>query len=73
MTTIPLAINLPGTVSFFHVEDGDRVEEGQNVIAVECMKMQTDIPAPAPGKVKFLVALGDMVEQDQVIAEIEQE
>ena len=68
---ITIASSLPGTVSFFHVEDGDIVEEGQNVIAVECMKMQLDLSAPRSGRVRFKVALGEMVEQDQVIAEIE--
>lgn len=73
MTTIPLRVNLPGSVSYFHVGDGDLVAEGENVIAIECMKMQHDMPAPAAGRVRFKVALGEMVEQDQVIAEIEQE
>ena len=73
MKRFALKIDLPGSVAYFHVEDGDSVEEGDNVIAVECMKMNMDITAPVAGKVRFRVALGEMVEQGQVIAEIEQE
>lgn len=64
---------LPGAITVFHVDDGDRVQNGDPILAIECMKQQTDFPAPAAGVVRFKVELGDVVEQDQVLAEIETE
>jgi biotin carboxyl carrier protein len=73
LTTASIKAILPGTVCYMHVDDGAEVEEGQEVIAIECMKQETAMTAPASGRVKFAVQLGEIVEQDQVIAEIETE
>ena len=59
-----------GTVAFLHVDEGALVEPGDQVIAIEAMKQQHDITAEYGGTVHFLVALGEMVEQDQVLVEI---
>lgn len=61
---------MTGSISLLHVDDGDLVEAGDNVLAIELMKTQNDIPSPVSGRVHFLVALGELVEQDQPIFEI---
>jgi acetyl-CoA/propionyl-CoA carboxylase biotin carboxyl carrier protein len=61
---------LPGTVSYFHVDEGAKVARGDKVLAVECMKVLYDMDAPAGGVVNLKVNLGDFVEQDQLVARI---
>lgn len=56
-----------------HVDEGAKVERGDAVIAVECMKQQHDIISPVAGVVRFQVTLGEVIEQDQLLAEIETE
>ena len=54
------------------VNVGDKVEEGDEVVILEAMKMEMPIPAPASGTVKEIkVKEGDNVETDQVLAVIE--
>ncbi len=54
------------------VNVGDKVEEGDEVVILEAMKMEMPIPAPTSGTVKEIkVKEGDNVETDQVLAVIE--
>ncbi|HET7394107.1 MAG TPA: acetyl-CoA carboxylase biotin carboxyl carrier protein subunit, partial [Candidatus Binatia bacterium] len=51
---------------------GDRVDEDEVVLVMEAMKMEIPIVAPASGVLKEIkVSVGQAVEADQLLAEIE--
>lgn len=61
------------TVSEILVSKGDKIEEGQGVIAVETDKASTEIPATSAGKVKEIkVSEGDEVSVGDVIIILEE-
>ena len=60
-----------GSIWKLHVAKGDRVEEGQELMIMEVMKMEVPYEAPAAGEIVGLhVAEGDVVEEDQLAIEI---
>ncbi len=62
-----------GTISEWHVREGDVVAEGQPLVSVDTDKVSVDIPAPAAGVVKeILAAPGNDVPVGAVIARIEE-
>ncbi|MHA7263306.1 acetyl/propionyl/methylcrotonyl-CoA carboxylase subunit alpha [Arthrobacter sp. TMN-37] len=61
---------MPGTVVSVSVEDGDAVEEGQVLLAVEAMKMEHQLRAAVAGTVHLTLKPGDLVKADQVVASI---
>jgi acetyl-CoA/propionyl-CoA carboxylase biotin carboxyl carrier protein len=62
---------MPGSVTTLLVADGDRVEAGQAVLAIEAMKMEHRVTAAVPGVVRLRVAAGEQVARDQVVARVE--
>jgi len=59
-----------GTVLEVNVKVGDQVAQGQALLVIEAMKMETVIAAPDAGKVKaVLVAAGDAVRENQTLVE----
>ncbi|MGR2753804.1 acetyl/propionyl/methylcrotonyl-CoA carboxylase subunit alpha [Agromyces arachidis] len=62
---------MPGSVTTLLLADGDRVEAGRAVLAIEAMKMEHRVVATVPGIVRLRVAEGDQVARDQVVARIE--
>lgn len=63
---------ITGLVIRVNVEAGQIVEKGHLLMVLEAMKMETNISAPGPGKVKHVnVAAGDSVKLNQVIVECE--
>jgi len=58
-------------VSDWLVEDGSQVAEGQAVAELETSKVLLQVAAPASGAITFLVAKGDLVAPNTVIARIE--
>ncbi|WP_261792206.1 biotin carboxylase N-terminal domain-containing protein [Arthrobacter sp. PM3] len=61
---------MPGTVVSVSVSNGDAVEAGQVLLAVEAMKMEHQLVAPLDGTVHISAAAGDLVKADQVLATI---
>ncbi|GAA3694411.1 acetyl/propionyl/methylcrotonyl-CoA carboxylase subunit alpha [Arthrobacter ginkgonis] len=59
---------MPGTVVAVPVANGDRVEAGQLLVAIEAMKMEHRLTAAAAGTVTVLAAVGDPVRRDQLLA-----
>ncbi|GER22555.1 acetyl/propionyl-CoA carboxylase subunit alpha [Zafaria cholistanensis] len=59
---------MPGTVVAVPVSNGDRVEAGQLLVAVEAMKMEHRLTAAVAGTVTVLAAVGDPVRRDQLLA-----
>jgi len=65
-----LTAPMPGAVLRFSVKDGDTVAEGQEVLVLEAMKMETPVSAPAAGTIHFAVKQGDQVQAGHTLAEI---
>jgi acetyl-CoA/propionyl-CoA carboxylase biotin carboxyl carrier protein len=63
---------MPGNVTTILVADGDRVEAGQAVLAIEAMKMEHRVTATTAGVARIRVAVGEQVARDQVVARVEQ-
>jgi len=62
---------LSGTVARVLAEEGQEIAEGDVLIVLEAMKMETEITAPRSGTVSaVLVAAGDAVAGGQVLVEL---
>ena len=62
---------LPGSVFKVLVKPGDKVSDGQAVMILEAMKMETEITSPVNGTVSSVdVSVGDTVENNQVLVTI---
>ncbi|MEM9061289.1 MAG: biotin/lipoyl-containing protein [Pseudomonadota bacterium] len=60
-----------GSVWKLLVKEGDAVEEGQELMIMEVMKMEVPVEAPVSGTIsKLHVAEGDVVEEEQLALEI---
>lgn len=65
---------MPGTIIKVNVAEGDEVKEGDAVIVVEAMKMETNLYTRISGKVmKVNVKEGDRVDSDVILVVIEKE
>jgi len=63
---------MPGKVVKVLVQEGDEVTEGQTVIIISAMKMESEYKAPMDGKIKKVsVKDGDTVDGNQVLIELE--
>ena len=63
---------LAGRVVALVAQPGQAVKEGENLLTLEAMKMNTQINAPRDGKVKAVkVAVGDAVEDGQALVTLE--
>lgn len=64
--------NMAGTILELMVNPGDKVENGQDVICLESMKMQMYISAEDAGTVKEIkVAVGDFVNEGDTLLVLE--
>jgi len=62
---------MPGLVLRITVSDGDDVEEGDELLVVEAMKMETPVIAPVSGTIQNIsVAQGDQIQSSQFLLEI---
>jgi len=63
---------LSGRVLSLAAEVGSSVEEDEEVLVLEALKMETVVYAPCGGRLKeFKIKVGDQVEEDDVLAVIE--
>jgi len=63
---------LAGNVWEVLVEVGDDVEEDDELVIIEALKMENPVYAPCDGKVtEIKVSKGDVVEEDDVLVVIE--
>jgi pyruvate/2-oxoglutarate dehydrogenase complex dihydrolipoamide acyltransferase (E2) component len=60
-----------GTITEWLATDGQAVQEGQPLYALEAEKTTQEIEAPASGTLKILVAAGEEVEVGVVIGTID--
>ncbi|MDV7355744.1 acetyl-CoA carboxylase biotin carboxyl carrier protein subunit, partial [Rhodococcus oxybenzonivorans] len=61
---------MPGSVIAVGAEAGAHVTAGQTLVVVEAMKMEHSLTAPVDGVVDILVAPGDQVMVDQLLARV---
>ncbi|WP_072805929.1 acetyl/propionyl/methylcrotonyl-CoA carboxylase subunit alpha [Rhodococcoides yunnanense] len=61
---------MPGSVIAVGVADGAEVHTGDTLVVVEAMKMEHALTAPTDGTVELLVAVGDQVRVDQLLARV---
>ncbi len=62
------------TVSFWHIEEDEEFEEGDDILEVTTSKSTISIPAPSKGKlIEILVQEGDVVTTGNTIAIIKSE
>lgn len=65
--------HITGTVWKIEVEIGEEVEEDDDLVILESMKMEMPVPAPCDGVVKeILIKEGDAVDEDQVLVIMEE-
>jgi pyruvate carboxylase len=65
---------MPGVVVGVLVKPGDEISEGDTVATLSAMKMETSVPSTSSGVVKrVLVNVGDKVDGDDLLVEIETE
>ncbi len=63
---------IAGVVASVSAQVGQQIQVNDPILVLEAMKMETNITAPAPGKVKAInVAVGDGVQAGQVLVEFE--
>jgi len=63
---------LAGKIIQLNLEVGQTVEEDEEVLVIEAMKMETPVFAPCGGTVSAIkVKEGDQVEEDDVLAVID--
>lgn len=70
----PLEIQsfIPGTIIEIFVAEGQIVEEGEQIMILEAMKMQNRIEMPFTARIKAIyVQVGDRVPKDKVMFELE--
>lgn len=66
-----LSAQMPGQVMALLVKEGESVSQGQALLILEAMKMETRIIAPMAGIVRrILVQQGEIVSQGQMLVEL---
>lgn len=64
--------NMTGSVFLIHVNVGDQVKEGQEVVILESMKMEVPIASEVDGTVKEVkFNVGDFVSEGDVVIVLE--
>ena len=72
MAEIKIMTEVAGRVCALPVNAGADVNDGDEVVFVEAMKMEIPVASPAPGKLKsILVKIDDVVAEGQVLAIVE--
>ena len=62
------------TVSYWHFEEGDKIEEGNELAEMDTDKATFNLPAPASGTLgEVFFEEGDVVKVGDVLATIEEE
>lgn len=68
----PVRAPMPGLIVRVDVKPGDDVQAGQGVAAMEAMKMENELRAPAAGRVKLVhVTVGEAVEKGALLVEFD--
>ena len=66
-----IGASIPGTIIKVLVKDGDEVKEGQSLLVIEAMKMETNIVASSSGVVEsILKEEGQQVKTGELLIKI---
>lgn len=66
-----IGANIPGTIVKVLVKEGDKIKEGDSLIVIEAMKMETNIVASIQGTVEsILVAEGQQVQSGELLIKL---
>ena len=69
MAKVEIKSEISGKVWKIVTQPGDQLEEDDDVMILESMKMEIPVPSPADGTlVEILVEEGDAVEEGQAVA-----
>jgi len=69
---LEIGSSIPGNVVKILVEEGEEIEEGQSLIIVEAMKMETNITSPVSGDVESInVIEGQQVKSGELLLKLE--
>jgi biotin carboxyl carrier protein len=72
MPEIRIVTEVAGRVCALPFEAGSSVNDGDDIVFVEAMKMEIPVASPAAGKLKsLLVKIDDVVAEGQVLAIVE--
>jgi biotin carboxyl carrier protein len=72
MPEIRIVTEVTGRVCALPFEPGSSVNDGDDIVFVEAMKMEIPVASPAAGKLKsLLVKIDDVVAEGQLIAIVE--
>ncbi len=67
----PMNAPLAGNIWKIHTKPGDEVEEGDVLLILEAMKMETEVRAPRSGKVASIdVSEGDAVDVGEPLLQL---
>jgi len=73
-TSLRVISPMPGKVTKIAVVEGEVVRKNQTLVIVEAMKMENEIKTAIDGVVKKIhVAVGDLVDAEKILVEIEPE
>jgi acetyl-CoA carboxylase biotin carboxyl carrier protein len=73
MMTHEITAPLDGKVVQLHINTGDKVEEDEEILVIEAMKMETPIFVPCDGTVtEIRVKKGDQVAENDVLVIIDE-
>lgn len=61
---------MPGSITACFTLDGDHVEAGTPVLAMQAMKMEHTLTALVTGRVSLSVTVDDQVTDEQLLAEV---
>ncbi len=70
---IEVKSEIDSVVTQYEVEDGERVQAGDNVMMLEVMKMQNYVESPVSGRIRFVAQLGDTVAAGDLLFTVEED
>jgi len=70
--TVEVRAESPGVVIHIAVEPGGHVQTDDELLIVECMKLEIPVAAPRGGSVRNIeVGVGDRIEEDDLLMVLE--
>jgi len=63
-----ISSQMPGSVFKILVQNGAQVSEGQTILGVEAMKIESRVAAPATGRLELQVSEGQQIQAGDVLA-----
>ena len=68
----PVLASIYGSLAVIDKPSGSVVKKGETIAQIECMKSFWELIAPADGVIHWRLTLGEVVGQDEIVAQIEE-